>query len=221
MTQTPVIAIDGPAASGKGTLSKRLASELGFDHLDTGLLYRAVAKKILDAGAQPDDVEVASAMAKSLSLADLQAPGLRGEAMGKAASICSCIPQVRQALLEYQVDFAAHPPSGKGAVLDGRDIGTAVCPSAPLKIWMTASPLARASRRHAEDPEGPALPMILAAIEERDHRERTRAASPMVPAPDARVIDTTYLDADSAFETAKGWAASLAGFPARRAGCKP
>lgn len=218
---TPVIAIDGPAASGKGTLAKRLAAELGYDHLDTGLLYRAVAKKILDAGALADDVVVASAMAKALALSDLDAPGLRGEAMGKAASICSCIPEVRQALLDYQVGFASHPPSGKGAVLDGRDIGTAVCPSAPLKIWMTASAATRAMRRHAEDPQGPPMEDILAAIEERDHRERTRSVSPMVPASDAKFIDTSDLKAEEAFALAKEWAKSLPTPAVTKNRCKP
>lgn len=217
---TPVIAIDGPAASGKGTLAKRLAAELGYDHLDTGLLYRAVAKKTLEAGARPDDAAVASAMAKGLRLADLEGPGLRGEAMGKAASICSCIPEVRQALLDYQVDFAAHPPSGRGAVLDGRDIGTAVCPAAPLKIWMTASAATRARRRQAEDPQGAPLGEILAAIEERDLRELTRAISPMVPAGDARVIDTSELGAEEAFAIAKEWARPLAERAPKRLGSK-
>jgi cytidylate kinase len=215
----PVIAIDGPAASGKGTLAKRLALELGYDHLDTGLLYRAVAKKIIDAGASPDDVAVASEMAKALTLSDLSASGLRGEAMGKAASICSCIPEVRQALLDYQVGFAANPPSGKGAVLDGRDIGTAVCPHAPLKIWMTASAATRAMRRQAEDPQGPVLAQILSAIEERDERERTRSVSPMIPAADALTIDTSELSAQDAFALAKGWAQALP--PARKSGIKP
>lgn len=204
-----VIAIDGPAASGKGTLAKSLAKELGFDHLDTGLLYRAVAKKIVDHGAEPDNVEVASLMAKSLCEKDLTARGLRGEAMGKAASICSCIPEVRQALLDFQLDFAANPPSGLGAVLDGRDIGTAVCPSASLKIWMTADAEVRAERRRAEDPSGPDYASILAAIKERDHRETTRAISPLVPASDARIIDTSGIDAQTALSVALSWARGL------------
>ena len=215
---TPVIAIDGPAASGKGTLAKRLASDMGYDHLDTGLLYRAVAKKIVDAGGDPGDVVVASAMAKTLSVSDLEVPGLRGEAIGKAASICSCISEVRQALLEYQVDFAANPPSGKGAVLDGRDIGTTVCPNAELKIWMTASAAIRARRRQAEDPQGPPYVEILAAIEERDHRERGRAVSPMIPAHDARLIDTTELTAAQALATAREWVEQI---PSPRKGPKP
>lgn len=211
MSATPVIAIDGPAASGKGTLARRLAAELGYDHLDTGLLYRAVAKKILDAGAEPDDVEVAARMARELSAEDLAGSGLRGETMGRAASICSGIPAVRAHLLDYQLGFAARPPGGKGAVLDGRDIGTAVCPGAELKIWMTASPERRAQRRHAEDPSGPPVEQVLAAIQERDQRETTRPISPLIPAPDARIVDTSELDAESAFQMAMGWTAGLGG----------
>lgn len=206
MSSTPVIAIDGPAASGKGTLARSLAESLGFDHLDTGLLYRAVAKKILGVGAEPDDVKVASRMARELSASDLASEGLRGEAMGRAASICSGIPSVRAALLDYQLNFAARPPSGRGAVLDGRDIGTAVCPGADLKIWMTASAPRRAERRRAEDPAGPKVETILAAIEERDLRETTRLISPLIPALDAKVVDTTDMTAAQAFELASGWA---------------
>lgn len=209
MSSTPVIAIDGPAASGKGTLALRLAATLGYDHLDTGLLYRAVAKKIIEAGAEPDNVEVASRMAQALTPLDLKAPNLRGEVMGRAASICSGIPAVRAHLLDYQLNFAARPPGGKGAVLDGRDIGTAVCPGAELKIWMTASPERRAERRQAEDPEGPKIEQILAAIQERDLRETTRAISPLVPAADARVIDTTDLGAEESFQMALAWTRAL------------
>ena len=203
-----VIAIDGPAASGKGTLAKRLAQSLGYDHLDTGLLYRAVAKKILDAGSDPADPQAAAVAARSLSRSDTLADGLRGEAMGRAASICSCIPEVRAALLDFQVQFALSPPSGKGAVLDGRDIGTMVCPSADLKIWMSASAEARASRRHAEDPKQ-SYEAVLAAIQERDARERERAASPMVPAKDAKQMDTTEMSADEAFSLAMKWALGI------------
>lgn len=216
----PVIAIDGPAASGKGTLAKALARELGYDHLDTGLLYRAVAQKIHQAGFEPDNVAVAGAMARELKVADLSVPGLRGEAMGRRASICSGIAEVRQALLDYQLDFAKNPPSGKGAVLDGRDIGTAVCPGADLKIWMTAAPETRASRRRAEDVSGPSLSEILAAITERDVRETTRAISPLIPACDAKIIDTTSLSAQEALDLALGWSAAISSTP-QKSGPRP
>jgi cytidylate kinase len=208
---TPVIAVDGPAAAGKGTLSKSLAKALGFDHLDTGLLYRAVGKKLLDAGQDPSDPEAALQAAKLLTAQDLQGPGLRGEAMGRAASICSSVAEVRAELLDYQRRFASAPPGGRGAVLDGRDIGTAVCPEADLKIWMTASPEARASRRAAEDPHGLSFDQALAAIRERDEREINRAASPMRPADDALTIDTTSMSSSEALGVAMEWAERFVG----------
>lgn len=214
-----VIAIDGPAASGKGTLAKSLAAALDFDHLDTGLLYRAVAKKILEAGSEPDNVQVATAMAESLSPHDLAAQGLRGEAMGRAASICSGIPGVRKALLDYQLNFAKNPPGGRGAVLDGRDIGTAVCPGAELKIWMTAAPEVRAQRRRAEDPNGMGFDKILAAIKERDLRETTRVISRLIPAKDAKEIDTGGIGSAEALLIALAWSKAL-GAPAPAAARK-
>ena len=207
--QTPVVAVDGPAAAGKGTLSRRLARELGFDHLDTGLLYRAVGKKLLDAGLDPANETAAWEAAKALRVSDLDGPGLRGERVGRAASICSSVARVRQELLDYQRRFAMNPPGGRGAVLDGRDIGTHVCPQAPLKVWMTASAEARAARRAAEDPDGPSFEQALAAIRDRDEREANRAASPMRPAQDARVIDTTSIDSEQAFAVAMSWAREL------------
>ena len=218
MSQSMIVAIDGPAASGKGTLAKSLAASLGFDHLDTGLLYRAVAKKIVDSGFEPDNVEAAESMAQSLSAVDLRADGLRGEKMGRAASICSGIPAVRKALLDYQLDFASNPPGGKGAVLDGRDIGTAVCPRAHLKIWMTADAEVRATRRLAEDPAAGTFDSILAAIKERDLRETTREISPLVPASDAKIIDTGKLGAGEALAQAISWASEIGAVAAKR--CK-
>ena len=142
-----IIAIDGPAASGKGTLGKKLAAHYGLRHLDTGLLYRAVAKAVLDAGRRPDDTAAAVAAAKALDPANFDEKALKSAAVGEAASVVSAIPAVREALLAFQRDFAANPP---GAVLDGRDIGTVICPDADVKIFVTASPEVRAGRRARE-----------------------------------------------------------------------
>ena len=142
-----IIAIDGPAASGKGTLGKRLAAHYGLRHLDTGLIYRAVAKSVLDAGQRPDDVAAAVAAAAALDPARFDEAVLKSPAVGEAASLVSAIPEVRTALLAFQRDFAAEPP---GAVLDGRDIGTVICPDADVKIFVTATPEVRARRRAAE-----------------------------------------------------------------------
>jgi len=142
-----IIAIDGPAASGKGTLGKRLAAHYGLRHLDTGLIYRAVARALLEAGRRPDDVTAAAAAAKALDPAGFDEIALKSHAVGEAASIVSAIPELRAALVGFQRDFAAKPP---GAVLDGRDIGTVICPNAECKIFVTASPDVRARRRAAE-----------------------------------------------------------------------
>ncbi len=142
-----IIAIDGPAASGKGTLGKRLAAHYGLRHLDTGLIYRAVAKALLDAGRRPDDKSAAVAAAQALDPAGFDEPALKIPAVGEAASVVSAIPEVRAALIAFQRDFAARPP---GAVLDGRDIGTVICPQADVKIYVTATAEVRASRRAAE-----------------------------------------------------------------------
>src|ERR1700688_257778 len=142
-----IIAIDGPAASGKGTLGKRLAAHYGLRHLDTGLIYRAVAKVLLDAGQRPDNVAAAVAAAKTLDPATFDDAALKSPAVGEAASVVSAIAPMRTALVAFQRDFAAKPP---GAVLDGRDIGTVICPNADVKIYVTASPEVRARRRAAE-----------------------------------------------------------------------
>src|SRR5208283_4670795 len=142
-----IIAIDGPAASGKGTLGKKLAAHYGLRHLDTGLIYRAVAKAVLDAGRRPDDAGAAVAAAKALDPARFDEVALKTHAVGEAASVVSAIPEVRAALLAFQREFAAKPP---GAVLDGRDIGTVICPDADVKIYVTANPEVRARRRAAE-----------------------------------------------------------------------
>ncbi|NGM36756.1 (d)CMP kinase [Methylobacterium sp. DB0501] len=197
-----VIAIDGPAASGKGTLAKRLAAHYRLPHLDTGLLYRAVALTLLDAGRDLADEAAAAAAARDLAPAFLTDPRLRGSAMGEAASIVSAQNQVRGALLDWQRRFAGAP---SGAVLDGRDIGTVVCPDAAVKLFVTASAEERARRRHRElDGRGEAVPYeaVLSDILRRDARDADRSAAPLRVAEDAVVIDTTALDADAAFKAA-------------------
>jgi cytidylate kinase len=197
-----IIAIDGPAASGKGTLGKRLAAHYGLRHLDTGLIYRAVAKALIDAGYPLADRDRALSVAQALDPARFDEKVLKGHAIGEAASIVSAIPQVRAALLAFQQDFAAAPP---GAVLDGRDIGTVVCPSAEVKIFVVASPQERARRRAAEL-EGSGEPVdeaaILADILRRDERDRSRTVSPLIPAADAVLLDTTSLGVDAAVAAA-------------------
>jgi cytidylate kinase len=197
-----IIAIDGPAASGKGTLARRLATHYGLRHLDTGLLYRAVAKKLLAAGHRLDDRARAAAAAKSLEAAELADPALKSHAFGEASSIVSVIPEVRAALFDFQRAFAAAPP---GAVLDGRDIGTVICPDAEVKIFVTASPQARARRRYLEQAaNGQSVNEadILTDIARRDERDSNRAAAPLKPAVDAYLLDTTHLDIDAAFRAA-------------------
>ncbi|WP_147027783.1 (d)CMP kinase [Methylobacterium oxalidis] len=198
-----VIAIDGPAASGKGTLAKRLAEHYGLPHLDTGLLYRAVARSMLDAGLSLDDESAAARAAASLIADKLADPRLRERAMGEAASRISAVPAVRSALLAWQQRFAAN---AVGAVLDGRDIGTVVCPHARVKLFITASAEERARRRHREltlRGEETIFAAILADIEARDARDASRATAPLRAAEDATVLDTTELDPDEAFAAAK------------------
>ena len=197
-----IIAIDGPAASGKGTLGKRLAAHFGLHHLDTGLLYRAVAKALVDAGSKLDDGAKAVAAAKALDVSGLDADILKARGMAEPASIVSAIPEVRAALIELQRTFAALPA---GAVLDGRDIGTVICPDADVKIFVDAAPEVRARRRVAElATRGQHLDegAILADILRRDERDRRRAVAPLVAAEDAHLLDTTHLDIDAAFRAA-------------------
>lgn len=198
-----VIAIDGPAASGKGTLAKRLAAYYGLPHLDTGLLYRAVAFALLQSGKSLDDREAAARAAETLDAGSLADTRLRDRAMGEAASRISAVPEVRTALLAWQRRFAADP---SGAVLDGRDIGTVVCPAASVKLFITASALERARRRHRElagRGEVASLEGILADIEARDARDSSRSAAPLRMADDAVRLDTTELDAAAAFDEAR------------------
>jgi cytidylate kinase len=197
-----IIAIDGPAASGKGTLGRRLAAHYGFRHLDTGLLYRAVAKAVLDAGKTGADQAAAISAARDFDPAQLSDPALKTDAIGNVASVVSAIPEVRAALIEFQRKFATQPP---GAVLDGRDIGTVIAPQAEVKIFLTASPQERARRRLKEAEargEKPDLAVILADIEKRDARDANRAVAPFKPAPDAHLLDTTQLDIDAAIRAA-------------------
>ncbi|MBA4173002.1 MAG: (d)CMP kinase [Hyphomicrobium sp.] len=199
-----IIAIDGPAASGKGTLAKRIADHFGLHCLDTGLLYRAVARDVVRAGFRFDDTWAAVAYARGLDPATLDDPALRGAAAGDAASVVAKIPEVRRALLAYQRAFSRHPP---GAVLDGRDIGTVVCPDADAKIFVTATPEIRAERRYLElksRGDGTTFDRVLAMIRERDARDSGRADAPMKRADDAILLDTTDLDIETSFDAAVG-----------------
>jgi CMP/dCMP kinase len=197
-----IIAVDGPAASGKGTLARRLAQHYGLPHLDTGLLYRAVGLAVRRAGDDPADPAAAETAALALDLAGFEDAELRTAAAGELASIVAAIPAVRTALLDHQRAFAARTG---GAVLDGRDIGTVVCPGATVKLFVTASPEERARRRHLElEAQGRALTFedVLADIRRRDDRDATRPVAPMRPADGARLLDTTDLDIEAAFQAA-------------------
>ena len=199
-----IIAIDGPAASGKGTLARRIAERFGLGHLDTGLLYRAVARDVKRRGGELGDPAAAIAAAQALDPATLDDPGLRGPGAGDAASIVARIPEVRTAILEYQRAFARRPG---GAVLDGRDIGTVVCTDADVKIYLIASPEVRAERRYQElksRGEPASYEAVLADIRRRDERDAVREVSPMRPAADAFLLDTSNLDIEAAVDTAVG-----------------
>ncbi|HVZ05750.1 (d)CMP kinase [Hyphomicrobium sp.] len=202
MSQKVIIAIDGPAASGKGTLAKRLAEHLGVPYLDTGLLYRAVARDVVARGQRLEDCDAAVCAAKAIDAQSLGDPGLRGPLAGDAASIVAKIPEVRAALLEYQRGFASE--SVRGAILDGRDIGTVVCPNAHIKIFVTASDEARARRRHLEhEGRGEMIPyeQVLEDLRRRDARDKGRSIAPLEAASDALIVDTTDLDKEQAFAT--------------------
>jgi cytidylate kinase len=201
-----IIAVDGPAASGKGTLARRLAGHLGYAHLDSGKLYRAVGYAVLSAGGDPDDATAAVRAAKSLTAAMLDDPALLDDKVAAAASKVAAIPDVRAALLRFQQDFAKNPPSGApGAVIDGRDIGTVVCPEAEVKFFVTADVAVRAERRHKEliaRGETIIYARVLQDLKERDARDSNRAVAPLRPARDAIRLDTSQMDPDAAFAAA-------------------
>jgi CMP/dCMP kinase len=194
-----IIAIDGPAASGKGTLAHRLALRYGLPHLDTGMLYRAVARDVLASGGSLEDAVGAEAAARKLDYTTLTDQGLRGRDMSDAASVVAAIPAVRTALLDMQKEFARRP---EGAVVEGRDIGTVVCPEADIKLFITADIQERARRRHRElirRGEQVTEEDVLDHLRKRDERDSSRTASPLRMAQDAHLLDTTKLDIETAF----------------------
>lgn len=199
-----IIAIDGPAASGKGTLAKRIADHLGLPCLDTGLIYRAVARDVERAGFRLDDRWAALCYGRSLDPASFDDPALRGTAAGDKASVVARIAEVRAALVDFQRAFARQPG---GAVLDGRDIGTVICPDADVKIFVTAAPEVRARRRfleHEKRGDTISYETVLADIRARDDRDMNRATAPLKAAADALLLDTTDLDIEAAFDAAVG-----------------
>jgi CMP/dCMP kinase len=197
-----IIAIDGPAASGKGTLAKRLAAHYGFRHLDTGLIYRAVAHALIAADEDLQDEAAAVKAAQGLDPGSFDNPALKSHEVGSAASVVSAIPRVREVLVEFQRQFASRPP---GAVLDGRDIGTVICPDAEVKIFVVADPKIRASRRTLEARgrgEQADEAAILADILARDERDQNRAVAPLKPAKDAYLLDNSNLDIEGGVRAA-------------------
>lgn len=206
-----IIAIDGPSASGKGTLARKLAQRLGYAYLDTGALYRAVALRVLDRGGKADDEMQALAAAKSLvgdlKPEDLQNPALRNDVVGQAASKAAKFPSVRAALLQFQKGFAANPsgPAIGGVILDGRDIGTVICPDAPVKLFITASTEERSRRRHLElTGKGieASYEEVLADMKQRDSRDSERSIAPLKPAHDAHILDTSTMSESEVMERA-------------------
>jgi cytidylate kinase len=197
-----VIAVDGPAASGKGTLAKAISRHFGYPYLDTGALYRGTGIAVLRQGGDPANRQMALEAARSLDAQLLDDPALRTAQAGSAASIVAAIPEVRAALLQFQRDFAAQWP---GSVLDGRDIGTIICPDAPAKLFVTASLAERARRRHLELSKGPGgadLAAVVADLAERDLRDSTRSNAPLARAHDADLLDTTELSIEAAIAAA-------------------
>lgn len=204
-----IIAVDGPAAAGKGTIARALAQHFGYHHLDTGTLYRRVGLELLKSDGDIHDSKVATVIAQNLHSYAWLDYELRTEAVGAAASIVASIPEVRAALLDFQRSFAGQKP---GAVLDGRDIGTVVCPNAQVKLFVTASPEVRAVRRQAELQAGGmdvTYEAVLQDIRQRDERDRNRAVAPLVPARDAVIIDTSDMTAEVAISAAIRAASSV------------
>lgn len=198
-----VVTVDGPTASGKSTIARRIAELYGLPFLDTGLLYRAVARRLLDAGRDPEDVAAAVEAARTLSPAELERPDLHTEEVSQAASKVAAIPEVRAALLDFQRRFARDP---RGAVLAGRDTGTVVCPDAPVKLFVTASVEERARRRFEQlrrRGEAAIFARVLEELEERDRRDSQRAVAPLRAAPDALVLDTTHMSVEEAVEAVR------------------
>jgi CMP/dCMP kinase len=197
-----IIAIDGPAASGKGTLAKRLAAHYGYRHLDTGAIYRAVAHVMLSGGFDLNDETKAAEIAMTLDPGTFDDPALKSHVVGSAASVVSALPKVREALVAFQRQFAAGPP---GAVLDGRDIGTVICPEAEVKIYVVADPKVRAQRRTLEARsrgEAADEAAILADILARDERDQNRSVAPLKQAPDAYLLDNSHLDIEGGVRAA-------------------
>ncbi len=198
-----IIAVDGPAAAGKGTISRRLAQHYGLKYLDTGTLYRAVGRDVIAQNADTDDDQAIANIAKNLDPLTLDDPILRAQKTADMASVVAKIPDVRQALLTYQREFSCQKP---GAVLDGRDIATVICPDAKVKLFITASAQERAQRRFKElkdsNSEAESYEVILAKIEERDERDMNRAEAPLKKADDAYLIDTTNLSIEDSYSKA-------------------
>lgn len=199
-----IIAIDGPSASGKGTLGRRLAARFDYPYLDTGLIYRALAKLVLDRGISIEETDQIAACAKALTIDDLNKEGLRTEEISGMASKVAALRDVRRALYEFQRNFALFPPNGKkGAVLDGRDIGTTICPDADVKLFITATLEARAERRYKELQNSDTSVIYSAVLEDmrrRDLRDSSRDTAPLKPAEDAVIIDTSDMAADAVFD---------------------
>ena len=208
-----IIALDGPAASGKGTLARKLAEHYNLALLDTGALYRAVGWNVIQSDGNPECEEDALEAAKKLKDTDLKSPELRTESIGAAASKVAGIPAVRQTLVDFQRDFANNPPAGAdGTILDGRDIGTVICPDAPIKIFITADVETRAKRRFLEEfgkiGTDEQYQSILSELSDRDERDKNRTTSPLKKAEDAHLIDTTNSDIEAVFEAAVSFISS-------------